>query len=646
MKTSIILTLSIISSAFSKSVPVHESNEKFNFFDLENYSSSDYLTSFHVSKRSSASYTFFSFLRDSVDISALVLGGNINDREQCTEFLESLCEILHPELPEGPFTTVLRKICEIKQGLNKLCQHLTTKSRHTNFTLIEKKCIDLENILSSIYNNFNLKNGPDRLKGRCSELETLCSVYEPICGGSVSVLCNRISTDCFDLRREDHQSSFLLQVLQNDLSDPEICRKSLHDRCLCLSTLTPTMADACLLVDATCQNLMKHKEQKCSALESAIYGITLGDSENSEESLDTSDNTLETDCTSFPPCIDFLSYCDNSETRKHCQRIKQKCTQDNSIEHSTTKVSLGDCASAYSNVDLDAFFHKLHDNHLLFPFGYPSLPDILLFLVSLMQHRGNMQARCQSFSFRYCEYYRGVFPVLHSHCNSNFSECDNLDTKATIACTDLKKKLHKLGLVRKDGDPPKLYRGAHHDFISVGECATLMAKCHYYGHLCPELRGPCRNLNSLCYNHNRESYYLDKFWDKIKKHMTSQGLGVSDLLHPKTFTGLYPYILELCSTFGTTNELFFGWCLHPLNISRMLYYYFKYDFTGFLNNLSSEDGKLSLPECALYSPKCAVFSVVFDNSKHMCDRVNEICFHQDSFEYFFGNDTDFGFTKN
>lgn len=644
MKTSIILTLSIISSAFSKSVPVHESNEKLFFFNLENYSSSDYLTSFHVSKRSSASYTLFS-LKDSIDISALVLGGNINNRERCIDFLESICEILYPELSEGPFTNILKKICEIEQGLSKLCQYLTAKSRHTNFTLIEKKCHDLENALSVYNDNFNLKNGPDKLKGRCNELELLCNIYGPICGRSISVLCSKISADCFDLRYKDHQNSLLLQVLRDDLNDPEVCRKSLHNKCLCLSTLAPTMADVCLLVEATCESLIEHKEQKCSALKSVIYEITSDGLGNLEESLNASDNTLETDCTSFPPCIDFLSYCDSLETRKHCQHIKQKCTQDNLTEYSTTKVSLGDCASAYSSVDLDAFFHKLHDNHFLFPFGYPSLRTILLFLVSLMKHRGSMQVRCQSFSSRYCQYYRGVFPVLHSHCNSDFSECDNLDTKATKACADLKKKLHELGLVREDGDSPKLYRGAHHDSISLGECATLIAECHYYSYLCPELRGPCRHLHSLCYNHNKEKYHLGKFWDKIKEHITSKGFRITDLLHPKTSGGLYPYILKLCSTHGTTNELFFQWCLHPLNIPRMFYYSFKYGSIDLLSNSSHENEKLSLPECAFYSFQCSQFTV-FDDSKHTCDKVNEICFPQDDFQYSFGNDTDFGFTKN
>ncbi|KAG5513455.1 hypothetical protein PMAC_000886 [Pneumocystis sp. 'macacae'] len=612
-----------------------ESNEKLNLFNSNYNFSEDSILLDSLSKRTSFLYQPLDVFKEAIDFYVLVLKGNTKSKTNCEDFLTSLCETLVEELPGGPFSSILNRICGHKAGIDGVCLYLSAKSHQTGYTPVEKRCHDLENRLAATYNDedLNSEDGPRRLgEEYCTKLETLCNIYRTVCDDYFFGKCIMLLSKCFQSRVEDYQTSFLLSLMKGHLTDLQSCIPSFQHKCVCFSTMNPQMIDMCLLPSTACERLIRLKEQKCGTLESIILKSS---PESSEDLLYDAYNTHE-GCHLFPTCLEYSSHCDSHKTSSICRSILEKCSGNNSTMESANKINLGDCKSTFSSLDLDEFFSRLSSHHHLFPYGKPSLFTILLYLSSLATHHSTLQDKCELVSSSYCDYFRSVLPSLEGYCRSSFDECKGIDHKATRLCDELKKKLDDLGLIPKVGSFSKLKHSMNHNAISIGLCAQLMEECHYYSHLCVGLKGPCRTLGVLCYTYNKKDYYLRRIWDDLQIHIVSNGLTSSDLLNPKSSSGLYMHILELCSHVTVKEDLLFRWCLHPSTFFRKLYYGFKHDLSG-LFAVMEHTSKPSFPQCAYYTTQCSVLTGVFYDSKHTCEDLQKICYSKNDFEHNFEN---------
>ncbi|KTW25500.1 uncharacterized protein T551_03720 [Pneumocystis jirovecii RU7] len=603
----IFVILSTISYAFSKGINTYEPKENLNLFTskkIRGYNSSTYseLTN-SLSKRSLTSSAWFIVLDDDTSMYSLILEDSITTERQCKLYLEYLCKKFVEKLPEGGFSNVLKRLCNLDKR-NTYCKGLFTNGDIKKD--LNKKCNGIKEKLDYYYylgEDLFVGEKNTRIEAEhCENYGTLCVVFQRICHTLIGDLCARFNGLCYKKYTKDSENSILLKFIGEKIINSELthnpkhnefeeysqCVDSLLDKCHCVTSFGPTMVKSCFGIQDTCKHFAQSVIFTCRCFNYYIKEFL-------SEKLHITGYTKEitrNNCSLLGVCEYYLLlHCRNQATKNLCKSIIEECTKNIDPDMLfINNFSLGECSSMFKNVNLTLFFLNERENSVSLPYKNPYLTLLIIFGASSRRLGSSLKQKCLTST-------KGVWTILWN-------------STANI--------------------------------ITIPQCQMLMEECIYFEHVCSGIKSPCENLKALCYTLGIKRSHLNDVWKKLKEKIPSTDFSIFNQSHlsqsSDTFK-LHQPILDICAEFGGTNEVLFRWCLHPTpnhppppasitspgNLLDRLFHDFSARYGDLKRGLLYVSEPPTLTECASYVYECHSLSDIFKNITN-CTMLEEACY--------------------
>ncbi|KTW25489.1 uncharacterized protein T551_03726 [Pneumocystis jirovecii RU7] len=306
-------------------------------------------------------------------------------------------------------------------------------------------------------------------------------------------------------------------------------------------------------------------------------------------------------------------------------------------------ISLGECRSAFENVNLTLFFSNERENSVSLPYKNPYLTLLIIFGTSLIRHGSSLEEKCKKFLKYDCISHQHIFPNLDAYCQSRRTdECERLDTKVNETCVNLNKTFDDLGLASANGVWTILWNSTA-NIITTPQCQMLIEECTYFEHACLGIKSPCENVKALCYTLGIKRSHLNNVWKKLKEKMPFTDFSIfnqSHLPQSSDTSKLHQPILDICAELGGTNEVLFRWCLHPTpitppppvsitfpgNLLDRLFHDFSARHEDLKRDLLYVSEPPTLTECATYLYECHSLSNIFKDLIN-CTILEKACYN-------------------
>ncbi|KAG5520151.1 hypothetical protein PMAC_001227 [Pneumocystis sp. 'macacae'] len=468
--------------------------------------------------------------------------------------------ILKEDVVNGQCQAKLQEYCKKLQDMNLLDKILSFHSEMGNFCKninYEETCNNLKGNIEKYCQEFKEKlkstiaGHPDPSK--VCTMKNECILLENVCSDGFKKECNDLTSLCYQEKRDNLRTEFLLRAFSGNLKTEGDCEKVINEKCLMFIGESDELMKFCLTALNRCEDLMKLAKTKCKEIEKSTKDL--------QGFIDTCTNVeaLKRTCILLlKGCYFHKSNCDDS-FQNVCKILEKKCGEER--KYIPPDLVLDPLEKEITLME-EIEYKEIFEDEI----GKPGIKDTIDLIALISDDKLNT---CES-NIEKCYKFCSSVPQLkdlYDNSNKKMNQakkkiCTDLKSKLELRCRDLKSKLHSLSMSSTtDDDSTVLGWSEQSTELNERLCIDLESKCFYLQRPCGsiniEMSNACANLKSSCLKTRFFRKTYQQFQNVLKGKL--RNLAVKSVL--KTCIN---ELLELCNgKVNIQNPIIVDFCLRP-----------------------------------------------------------------------------------